>query len=245
MPADLGDFAKLTAQIQKGTMKCNCGDSVDIINFDYLSDPLRTSRGALSELERGLAVLQGVHGQAVSFFGSHRVDHKHPYYLHCRNVAKGLGREGWTVITGGGPGVMHAANAGAMSSGSSSIGLKARLLEGEDVTDPIFTSVERFDYLFVRRFILAIRSNALVFYPGGFGTLNELFEYAVLMQTGIVDRVPVVLVFEEYWRGLLDWLAYKPCQEQLLIQGAVDLDLFTLVNSERDVLKAVGNSSPA
>ena len=127
--------------------------------------------------------MSDIDGLAATFFGSHKVSRNHRYYLHARDLAATLGCAGWTILSGGGPGIMHAANSGASSVRAPSIGLKSSLLDGEQILDPIFSAEHCFHFLFVRRFVLAIRSNALIFYPGGFGTLNELFEYAVLLQT--------------------------------------------------------------
>jgi uncharacterized protein (TIGR00730 family) len=113
----------------------------------------------------------------------------------------------YAILTGGGPGIMQAANTGAMNAKTISIGFKAGLLKREQfVTEDIFTHQLSFKFLFARRFSLAIKSHALIFYPGGYGTLNELFEYVTLIQTGMADPVPVICVNKKYWNGLFKWL---------------------------------------
>ena len=124
-----------------------------------------------------------------------------------------LVKRGYAILSGGGPGIMHAANSGAMEAGAPSIGLRAELLEEQEVTDKIFTHKLSFHFLFTRRFIMSIKSEALVFYPGGYGTLNELFDYAVHMQTNIIDTVPIICVNKKYWQGLFDWLKENPLKK--------------------------------
>ena len=132
---------------------------------------------------------------------------------------------------------MHAANSGATEANVASIGLKAELLKGEKITDPIYTEELSFHFLFVRRFIMSIKSEALIFYPGGYGTLNELFEYAVLMQTGIVDGVPIICVNRKYWQGLFDWLKNNPLKENFFIQDLEDLKLLNFVDTDEEIFE--------
>lgn len=188
-----------------------------------------------TEINQGLALLNKIAQPIVTFFGSHKVQLKSPYYQHCKKVAAELGKRGYAILSGGGPGIMHAANSGATEVGTISIGMKAELLKGEKVTDPIFTHEQSYHFLFVRRFIMAIKSGALIFYPGGYGTLNELFEYAVLMQTGIVDTVPMICVNRKYWNGLLDWLRDHPLREDFFIHDLRDLKLLHVVDEVEEI----------
>ena len=137
---------------------------------------------------------------------------------------------------------MHAANSGAIKAKTTSIGLSAALLEKEKVTDPIFTEQLSFRFLFARRFIMSIKSEALIFYPGGYGTLNELFEYVVLMQTGIVDTVPIICVNKKYWKGLFEWLKKNPLKKDFLIHDKKDLDLIHFVDDHNKIIKIIENS---
>ena len=132
---------------------------------------------------------------------------------------------------------MHAANSGAKNSGTDSIGLMAKLLTDELIKEKIFTHKLEFHFLFVRRFIMSIKSEALIFYPGGYGTLNELFEYAVLMQNGIVDKVPIICVNKKYWNGLFDWLKDNPLKNEFLIHHKKDLDLLYIVDNYEEIIK--------
>lgn len=136
---------------------------------------------------------------------------------------------------------MHAANSGATEAETSSIGLRAELLKGERVTDDIFTDGFSFHFLFTRRFIMSIKSEALIFYPGGFGTLNELFEYAVLMQTEIADKVPIICVNKEYWNGLFHRLENNPMKEDFLIHGVKDLELLYFVDDVEEIIEIIEN----
>ncbi|MFA6213829.1 MAG: TIGR00730 family Rossman fold protein [Candidatus Micrarchaeia archaeon] len=191
------------------------------------------------EISQGLSLIGKTDRKLVAFFGSHRVRKGSQYYDHCKDVAFRLGKSGHAILSGGGPGIMYAANSGATEAGAPSFGLKAELLEGEKVTDKIFSHEATFHFLFVRRFIMSIKSEALIFYPGGFGTLNELFEYAVLMQTGIVDTVPIICVNRAYWQGLFKWLEENPLRKDFLPQGKSDLSLLHFVDTYGEIEKII------
>jgi hypothetical protein len=117
--------------------------------------------------------------------------------------------------------------------------MRASLLTGERIDEPIYTNLLSFHFLFVRRFIMSIKSDALIFYPGGYGTLNELFEYAVLMQTGIVDTVPLICVNKKYWQGLFNWLEENPLQKKFFINGKKDVGLLHFADSSEEILKLI------
>jgi uncharacterized protein (TIGR00730 family) len=144
-------------------------------------------------------------GPAVTIFGSARTDPGHPMYEAAFEVAKLLGESGIPIITGGGPGIMEAANKGARAAGAQSIGLSIELPFEQSVNDYVDVEVE-FRYFFVRKTMLVKYSHAFVIFPGGFGTLDELFESLTLIQTGKVRNFPVVLFGSEYWKGLIGWL---------------------------------------
>jgi len=210
-------------------------------NKQYYDKTSWTVKKAHEEIDKGLEILNKVDKKIVTFFGSHRVSHKSEYYKHCKNVAYELGKKDYAILSGGGPGIMHAANSGATEAKTTSIGFKAELLTGEDVKDPIFTDKQSYHFLFVRRFVMSIKSEVLIFYPGGFGTLNELFEYAVLMQTGIVDTVPIICVNKEYWKGLLDWLEKNPLKKDFLIHDINDLKMLHFVDDTKEILDIIEN----
>jgi uncharacterized protein (TIGR00730 family) len=206
-------------------------------NKEYYSNANGTAQKVQKEINEGLALLNKIDNKIITFFGSHRVSEDSKYYRDCKKIAYELGKKGYAILSGGGPGIMHAANSGAMAANVPSIGLKAELLEGEKVTDAIFTNELSFHFLFARRFIMSIKSEALIFYPGGYGTLNELFEYAVLMQTGIVDKVPIICVNKKYWQGLFDWLKNNPLKENFFIQDIEDLKLLHFVDSAEEIFE--------
>jgi uncharacterized protein (TIGR00730 family) len=158
-----------------------------------------------NELTKGYDALADL-GCAVSIFGSARTPSDHPDYALARATAHRLGAAGFAVITGGGPGVMEAANRGARDAGATSVGLNIDL-PFEQAPNP-FQDVElRFHYFFTRKVMFVRYASAFVVFPGGFGTLDELFEAATLRQTGKIRHFPIVLVGRDYWQGLVDWLA--------------------------------------
>lgn len=211
------------------------------LNNQYLN-PAWTVEKAGEELNLGLQFLNTIPNNIVTFFGSHRVSRENKYYQDCRELAFKLGKKGYAILSGGGPGIMHAANAGAMEAGAQSVGMIAELLTNERVTDPIFTKILSFRFLFARRFLMSIKSDALIFYPGGYGTLNELFEYAVLMQTKIVDTVPIICINKPYWEGLFGWLANNPLKEDFFINHAKDLDLIHFVDDHEEIIRIIENT---
>ena len=200
-----------------------------------------TADKAREEINAGLSLLSRIDNKIITIFGSHRVAQGNEYYSHCKNTAFELGKKGYAIISGGGPGIMHAANSGSKEAKARSIGLKAELLKEENVTDPIFTDELSFHFLFVRRFIMSKKSKALIFYPGGYGTLNELFESAVLMQTGIIKTVPIICVNKKYWQGLFDWLESNPLKEDFLIHDIKDLNLLYFADNLDEILSIIEN----
>ncbi len=208
-------------------------------NKEYFASVDRTAEKVREEINNGLTLLNKIDKPIVTFFGSHRVSPKSEYYQHAKRVAFELGEKGYAILSGGGPGIMHAANSGATEAKAPSIGLRAELLKGEKVRDPIFTHELSFHFLFARRFIMAIKSAALIFYPGGYGTLNELFEYTVLMQTEIVDTVPIICTNRKYWNGLLDWLKDNPLKQDFLVHDLQDLNLLHLVDDVEEVTRLI------
>src|SRR3989338_3593579 len=148
-----------------------------------------------------------------------------------------LGKCGYAIVTGGGPGIMRAANQGAIKAKAPSIGIMASLIKGESIKDRIFTKQLSYHFLFVRRFVLSIKSDALIFFPGGYGTLNELFEYIVLIQLGFIDRVPIICIDREFWDGMFKWLESKPNAFGYYIETQRDLKLIQLADSADEALK--------
>ena len=181
----------------------------------------------------------------VSVFGSARTEENNEYYIAARETGKLLAEAGFEVITGGGPGIMEAANRGAFEAGKVSVGCNIEL-PFEQQPNPYQTRFLSFKYFFVRKTMFIKYSNAYVIFPGGFGTLDELFEALTLIQTRKIRNFPVVLFGSQYWRGLLSWLTSTMLNEKNI--SPEDLGLMHLTDSPKDavdfiikVCKANGN----
>jgi uncharacterized protein (TIGR00730 family) len=166
-------------------------------------------RNVADELRRGFGALGHV-GKAVSIFGSARTPPEHPEYAAARDVARRLGEAGFAIITGGGPGAMEAANRGARDAGVQSIALGIELPHEQGINGYVDVGFT-LHYFFTRKVLFVRYSSAFVCFPGGFGTMDELFEVLTLRQTGKIQAFPVVLFGSAYWRGLLDWLRDQVC----------------------------------
>ena len=164
-----------------------------------------------AELTRGFDLLRGI-GPAVCVFGSARTEPGTEAYEMARATGYAIGEAGFAVITGGGPGMMEAANRGAKEAGATSVGLNIELPH-EQALNPYVDVGMEFHYFFTRKLMFVRYSNALVVFPGGFGTLDELFEVLTLIQTGKAIDHPVVLEGSDYWGGLIDWIRARPLAE--------------------------------
>jgi uncharacterized protein (TIGR00730 family) len=196
-----------------------------------LSDEARLER-IDEELENGFRALRHV-GKAVVVFGSARTPPDDPQYAEARRLARVLGAAGWSIITGGGPGIMEAANHGARDAGVPSIGLDIELPR-EQAMNPFVDVGLTFHYFFARKVMFVRYASAFVAFPGGFGTLDELFEVATLRQTQKIRHFPIVLVGSGYWRGLLDWLCESPLRESKI--AAEDVERLQVVDDPGEVL---------
>lgn len=180
----------------------------------------------IGEFVQGFDELADVH-KAVTIYGSARLDPDHPYSKQAEELGHRLATEGYTVITGGGPGIMQAGNKGAYEQGGRSIGLNISLPH-EQGANPYQTDTLEFQYFFARKVMLAKYSTAFVAFPGGFGTMDELFESLTLIQTKRMKPFPVYLVGRAFWQGLVDWL-----RSSLLELGTIsetDMHLFKVVD---------------
>ncbi len=189
----------------------------------------------LSEFVEGFEALAEI-GPAVAVFGSARVDDAGPAYALARRIGSELARAGFAVITGGGPGVMEAANRGAHEAGGLSIGCNIELPHEQHLNPYVDLSIE-FHYFFARKTMFVKYSDAFVILPGGFGTLDELFESLTLIQTGKIRHFPVVLMGHAYWDGLVDWM-----REVQLPTGAIaqaDLDLLRVTDDPEEAVAIV------
>jgi uncharacterized protein (TIGR00730 family) len=189
------------------------------------TDPWRVMR-IQSEFIEGFGSLAGL-GAAISVFGSARTPSDDPLYQTAVRLGSALVGAGYGVITGGGPGIMEAANKGATEAGGVSVGLGIEL-PFEQGLNPYVDLGINFRYFFVRKTMFVKYAQGFVVFPGGFGTLDELFEALTLVQTGKVTRFPIVLMGSEYWRGLLGWLQDTVAAEKKI--AAVDLDLLTVTD---------------
>jgi uncharacterized protein (TIGR00730 family) len=178
------------------------------------ADAMRV-REIAAEFARGFDALAQI-GSAVSIFGSARTPREHPDYALVREVAASLGRAGYAIITGGGPGLMEAANRGARDAGATSVGCNIVLPREQHLNDYLDIGLT-FEHFFARKVMFVRYACAFVIAPGGFGTLDECFEALTLIQTGTIRHFPVILIGSEEWDGLLDWL-----RERALADGRVN-----------------------
>ncbi|MET0614181.1 MAG: TIGR00730 family Rossman fold protein [Thermoleophilaceae bacterium] len=201
-----------------------------------LSDEDRIERIG-EELRMGFDALAGV-GAAASFFGSARTQPDAPDYALARETARVVGESGMAIITGGGPGLMEAANRGAKDAGALSVGLNIELPFEQGGNTYCDISLE-FHYFFVRKIMFVRYASGFVVFPGGFGTMDELWEALTLIQTDKIRQFPVALVGGDYWRGMVDWVS-----DRMLTEGNIspeDLELWTLTDDPaevRDVLQS-------
>jgi hypothetical protein len=204
-------------------------DNSGVGNFTT-TDPWRVLR-IMGEFTEGFEALVEV-GPAVTIFGSARTRPDHPQYEAAVTVARLLGEAGITVITGGGPGIMEAGNKGALEANVPSIGLNIELPFEQGVNKYVDLPME-FHYFFVRKTMFVKYAQGFIIFPGGFGTMDELFEALTLIQTGKVQNFPVILFDTNYWQGLLDWLKNMMAVQSKI--AAADLDLLILTDSPEEV----------
>jgi hypothetical protein len=175
-------------------------------------------------------------GPAVSIFGSARTLPGQPDYLAAERVAQLLAEAGFTIITGGGPGIMEAANKGALAGGGESVGCNIELPFEQGMNEYVRTAVN-FRYFFVRKTMFVKYAEAFVIFPGGYGTMDELFESLTLIQTGKVRNFPVVLFGSRYWGPLVQWLRETMLREEKIL--ADDLELFTMTDSPEETVRVI------
>ena len=199
-----------------------------------LEDPWRVFR-IMAEFVEGFDILSKV-GPAVSIFGSSRIKKTHKMYKMAERTAYLLAKEGYAIITGGGPSIMEAGNRGASLAGGESIGLNIDL-PMEQRSNRYIKTMMKFHYFFCRKVMFVKYAKAFVIFPGGYGTLDEFFESVTLIQTQRMPRFPVILFGSEYWEGLIDWL-----REIVVRKGCIsaeDFTIFRLVDKPEDVVKLI------
>ena len=199
-----------------------------------LDDEVRLRRIS-EEIAGGFDAMATV-GKAVSVFGSARTLPDDPQYVHARELARALGEAGFAIITGGGPGIMEAANRGARDAGALSVGLGIELPLEQGMNEYVDLGIE-FHYFFARKVMFVRYASAFVVCPGGFGTLDELWEAATLVQTGKIRHFPIVLTDTAYWGGMVDWVRDKLCGEGKI--ATADLDLLRLTDSCAEIVEIV------
>lgn len=213
------------------------GECFDRDDMQYLIDDMKVGDTwrifkILAEFVEGFEKLAKI-DPAVTVFGSARTKENEENYELAREIGKQLAEDGITVITGGGPGIMEAANRGAFEAGGTSVGLNIEL-PFEQQANPYVNKSITFDYFFVRKVMLVKYANAFVILPGGFGTMDELFEAITLIQTGKIMPFPTILVGRKYWSGMVDWI-----RDTMLEAGYIkdsDMNFLQVVDTPEEVL---------
>ncbi len=192
-----------------------------------------------NEFNRGFDFIK-TQEKSVTFFGSARFTEDNEHYQRARRVGYKLGKLGYSVLTGGGPGIMEGANRGAYEAEGKSLGLNIKLPH-EQVRNPYLTDSVDFYYFFTRKVMLTFSAEAYIFFPGGFGTLDEFFEILTLVQTNKIERVPLILVGNEFWQNL-DHFIHK---EMYLNNSAVDeedMKFYTITQDEDEIIDIIKNA---
>lgn len=197
-------------------------------------DPWRIFR-IQGEIVEGFDALSKL-GPAVSIFGSARLDSGNRYYKECMEISKLLSDNGFAVITGGGSGIMEAGNRGAYEAGGASVGCSIQL-PLEPTPNPYQTVALKFRYFFVRKLMFVKYSIGFIIMPGGFGTLDELFEALTLVQTDKIDNFPIVLYDSKFWQGMMNWLSSTMLREECI--GEDDLKLLRVVDTPQEVVDII------
>jgi hypothetical protein len=200
------------------------------------ADPEGAVARIADEFRRGFEQLDKIDRAAVTIFGSARIDEDHPAYVAAREVGRLFAERGWAVVTGGGGGVMEAANRGAKEGDGLSIGFNIVLPHEQD-TNPYLDIAYTFDHFYVRKVCFVKPAEGFVIFPGGFGTLDELYEALTLIQTGKVLHFPIVLFDSDYWGEMVDWI-----RAELLTDGMIspeDIDLLHLTDDPEEAVELV------
>jgi len=189
-----------------------------------------------SEFREGFEAVERIGGPAVSIFGSARVAEDHPAYAEARDVARRLAEAGFAIVTGGGPGVMEAANRGAREGGGVSVGFNIELPH-EQHSNPYLDIDVTFSHFYARKTMFVKAAEGFVIFPGGFGTFDELFESLTLIQTGKVLHFPVVLFDSGYWSPMLDWIRSRALAEEMV--SPEDLELLHVTDDPEDAVATI------
>jgi hypothetical protein len=202
--------------------------------YGLAGEDIERSLKYANDLGRGLKMLR-TFSQGVTIFGSARIQEDSKYYQMARKLGQLCAENGHSVVTGGGPGIMEAANRGAFEYGGRSVGLNITL-DHEQFPNPYLTDTMEFHYFFARKVMLVMASKAYAFFPGGFGTVDELSEVVLLMQEDKMPKMPVFLIGKKYWRPF-----YQFWEKRMLTEGLInrrDLSLVKITDTVEDVVKA-------
>lgn len=192
----------------------------------------------MAEFVDGFQLIRGLN-KTVSFFGSARFEEDDHHYKEARELAQKLGKAGYTIVTGGGPGIMEAGNRGAMEVKAQSVGLNIELPQ-EQRLNPYTTRSQGFHYFFTRKVMLSYAAQAYVFFPGGFGTLNELTELLMLVQTKKIDPLPIILVGKDFWRPFMKWVEEHIYQNHNAIDKA-DMSIYHLAQNVEEAYQIISS----
>lgn len=190
----------------------------------------------MSEFVQGFELLRS-HGLAATFWGSARTTPDDEYYKAAEELAAQMAKKGFSIISGGGPGIMEASNVGAFKVGGKSVGLNIKL-PFEQKLNPYTTESLNFDFFFSRKVMLTFASEVYVYFPGGFGTLDEFFEIVTLIQTKKIERIPIVLYGKDYWEPLIRFFEVELLKKFKAISPE-DLELFKVVDSVEEAMKYI------
>ena len=177
--------------------------------------------------------------KSVTFFGSSRFKEGNAHYAIARRIGERLAKLGYTVVTGGGPGIMEAGNRGAYEAGGVSLGLNIELSTVQAV-NPYLTKNFNFFYFFTRKVMLTFSAEAYLFFPGGFGTLDEFFELLTLVQTNKIEKVPIIAVGRDYWSKLHDFIQDEMYEKHAAIDKS-DMNLYTITDDEDEIVNIIKN----
>lgn len=206
-------------------------------DFSYIHDPTWRIFRIMSEFVEGFTFLADIQN-SVTFFGSARLTEAHPYYQKARELGRMLAEKGYTIVTGGGPGIMQAGNQGACDARGESVGLNIQLPHEQRI-NPYVRQGITFHYFFSRKVMLDFSAEAYIFFPGGFGTLDEFFELVTLVQTGKVNAdTPIILIGSEYWSPLIAWFE-RTLRDTFKTINAQDVTLWSLTDDLDEAVRLV------
>jgi len=212
--------------------------NIEPITLHEIEEEMK-KRVSLIELEfnRGFDFIKN-QSKSITFFGSARLQEDNEHYQRARRISAKLSNLGFSIFTGGGPGIMEAGNRGAFEAGGPSLGLNIKLPH-EQVRNPYVTDIVEFYYFFVRKVMLSFSAEAYLFFPGGFGTQDEFYELLTLVQTNKIEKVPIFLVGNEYWGAMKTFMTEHLLKNKMIDEA--DLDLFIITENEDMIIETIKN----